>query len=93
MNIQRCIYQICQYGWHKICQIIVLRDLDDLLTEVVAELVRHQILEEWSDGVNESRCEMISLAPVVIEATLEHTAALLIIAVEIELRDNRLVLF
>jgi hypothetical protein len=67
-------------------------NLEYLLSEVVSELIYHQVSEERADRVYQSRLELTGLILVLLQTLLKHPATLLVIAIEINLPQDVLVL-
>jgi hypothetical protein len=70
-------------------------DFEYLLTEVVAELIYHQIGKKGSDSLHQGSFEVAidSLSLIVLlKALLKHPATLLVIAKEVHLPDYVLIL-
>ena len=63
-----------------------------LLTKVVAELIKHQLIKEWDHTFHESSLE-VSIWNLFLKSFLKHTAPLLVITKEVNLPNYILVLF
>ena len=76
-------------------KLLKVGNLEYLLTEVVAELIYHQVGEEGGDSLHQGSFEVavdaLSLI-VLLKALLKHPAALLVIAKEVHLPDDVLIL-
>jgi hypothetical protein len=76
-------------------ELLEVGDFKYLLTEVVPKLVHHQVSEEGGDGLHQGSLEVAVDALgliVVLQALLKHPATLLVIAEEVHLPDDLLVL-
>jgi len=92
MHVHRNVHQTILDALSQKGEIIFCCSLKDLLAEVIAKLIHHQISEIGSNGMDES-CSENTLLLLFFKPLLEHPAALLIITVKVNLFKNFLVLF
>lgn len=88
MDIEGDVYDLAHYAVHDQCKHWGVRDLDDLLAQVVSKLVAHHIPEDRQNVVDQTFEKRSAIdKPIsggrVLNFSLEHSATGLVEAVEV----------
>lgn len=92
MDIHRHINDAMWGNFDKHGKFFLCGNLKDFLAQIVAKLVNHKIREERCNTLNEGPSEII-FGCVIFKFLLKHATALLIVAIEIYLFEDILILF